>query len=751
MAVDGGFILLPHMILSRLATRPLAVLFVAASMLTACQRFSVGEPSKTTPVILISIDTLRSDHLPAYGYKGIETPNIDALRADSILYSKAYSHVPLTLPSHASILTGMLPADHGVRDNVGYRLSESVPTVQQLLKANGYATGAAVSAFVLRRETGIARGFDFFDDDVKPLNGENLIGRVQRDGGDTLKAAEKWLDAQGKRPFFFFLHLYDPHSPYTPPEPYFSRYSNHYDGEIVYDDAVIGDLVADLKRRGVYDEALIILLSDHGEGLSEHGEEEHGLFLYREALQVPLIVKLPQQRKRGATVDTPVQLADVFPTIIERTASAMPASGHRTGQSLLTFLKGGPARPIFAETYYPRFHFGWSDLHSLIEGNDHYIRAPHPELYDLAADPKERQNVLETNRRATVKLRAAIEPFVKEAETPANIDPEEARKLAALGYVGSTVATKSGQALPDPKEMIGVFHDIRVAYTAYRNGNPQEALQLTDKLLVANALITDLWDLKSKILFKMGDTKGSIEAAKEGLRHVPGAIALLFDVANLSLTAGDLDTAEKHAEIALKIEPGQAHDILAQVWKRRGNAAKAEEEAKLAVATAHDPTDALLMLSGIESLRGNVPAALAYLDKAIVSNGRSTEKHPGLHAARGDLLARLDRNAEAEQELRLAIQTNPALPDAYASLVMLLAVQHRLDEATKVIFEMVKNAPQPHTYTVVAETLTAIGDDQGALFWAEQGQQKYPQDAELKQLPQHIRQASPILRQRMMH
>lgn len=739
------------MIRFRSSARLFAVLLVSAVMLAACQRFSVGQPSKTTPVILISIDTLRSDHLPAYGYKGIETPNIDALRGDSILFSKAYSHVPLTLPSHATILTGMLPADHGIRDNVGYRLPDSVPMVQELLAKNGYATGAAVSAFVLRRETGIARGFDFFDDDVRPVNGETLIGRVQRDGGDTLKAGQKWLDAQGKKPFFYFLHLYDPHSPYTPPEPFFTRYSNHYDGEIAYADSVVGDLIADLKRLGIYDDALIILLSDHGEGLSEHGEEEHGLFLYREALQVPLIVKLPQQRKKGATIGVPVQLVDVFPTILDRTATPMPASGHRTGQSLLTFLDGGAVRPVYSETFYPRFHFGWSDLHSLIDGNDHYIRAPQPELYDLAADPGEKRNMIEENRRATVKMRAALEPLVKEAQTPTNIDPEEARKLAALGYVGSTVPANSGDVLPDPKRMTGVFHDIRQAYTYYRAGQEQEALKLTDSLLASNGQITDLWDLKSKIVFKMGDTKGSIEVAKEGLRHVPGAIALLFDVANLALSVGDLDTAEKHAEIALKIEPGQAHDILAQVAQRRGDMQKAESEAKLAVGTEHDPTDVLIMLGSIEKKRGNIPAALAYVDKAIEASGRSNKKHPGLHVARGDLLARLDRNEEAEQEFRAEIQTNPTVPDAYASLVMLLAVEHRLDEATKMIFAMVNAAPEPRTYVLVAETLTAIGDARGALFWADQGQQRFPQDAELRKLPAHIRESAPMLRQRLMH
>src|SRR6266851_1646275 len=427
------FSLREKVVLSGAKDRMRGGVFVVISLLLAAAcRGRIASPSRTTPIVLISIDTLRSDHLPAYGYKGVATPNIDSLRADSILYSHAYSHVPLTLPSHVSMLTGMLPAESGMHDNVGFRLSDSIPTIQELLKKNGYATGAAVSAFVLRHETGIARGFDFFNDEVEPLGTDKTIGRVQRDGRETLHALQKWLDGQADKPFFAFLHLYEPHSPYTPPEPYFSRYPNHYDGEIAYSDAIVGELLDDLKQKGIYDKALIILVSDHGEGLNEHGEEEHGIFLYREALQVPLLIKLPHEGKSGATVNTPVELVDIFPTILDRTATPAPTKGRRAGQSLLAFLSGGPQRQIYSETYYPRFHFGWSDLHSMIEGNDHFIRAPQPELYDLGTDPAEKHNVLQVNRRAYVRLRQAIEPFVRETAAPTNIDPEEAAKLAAL-------------------------------------------------------------------------------------------------------------------------------------------------------------------------------------------------------------------------------------------------------------------------------------------------------------------------------
>ncbi len=736
-----------HAILSSV-TAFAALLF--GLILTACDRHSIGAPLRTTPVILISIDTLRSDHLPAYGYKGVATPNIDALRADAILYERAYSHVPLTLPSHVTILTGMLPADSGIRDNMGNRLSESIPTLPDLLKKNGYATGAAVSAFVLRRETGVAHGFDFFDDSTKAINGGEVLGRIQRIGGETLQAIRPWLNKQGAKPFFLFFHLYDPHTPYEPPEPYFSRYPNHYDGEIAYSDAVVGDLIADLKRMGVYDKALIILLSDHGEGLNEHGEEEHGMFLYRYALQVPLIVKLPQSRRAGASVPVPVQLVDVFPTILERTETPAPKTGHRTGQSLLTFIDGGPTRQVYSETYYPRFHFGWSDTQSLIDGKDHFIRAPMPELFNLATDPGEKKNLVQDDRRTYVRMRAAIEPLIKEAVAPSGFDPEEAAKLAALGYVGSTVTPQNGKELPDPKVELGAFQNIRLAYTYYKNKHYPEALRLTNSLLGTNAQIVDLWDLKSKILWAMGEHGGALESAKEGLRQNPGAIALLFDVANLALTNGDLDTAQQHAEIAVKIEPGQAHEILSRIWVARQNPDRAEQEAKLALQTVNDPTTELMILAGIEMDRANYQKALAYLDQAAVHvQQRTPPKFLTLHLTRGDALARLGRGEEAEREFRAEINDFPTDPRAYSSLIMLLATEHRIDQATQVVFDAIKASPAAHSYVVIAETLKAIGDDRGALFWTYQGLQHFPQDAELRQLPKRLAAVTPMLKSQL--
>src|SRR6202521_757107 len=289
------------------------VLLFAMSLVAAgCGRAPGGASAagtwKDAPIVLISIDTLRSDHLPAYGYRRVETPAIDALRRDAVLFTRAYSHVPLTLPSHCSILSGRLPGDHGVRDNVGYHFDAAThQSLPMVLKQAGYATGGAVSAYVLRVETGISRGFDFWDSQVAMQFSAGLA-QSRRPGQETARLALDWLHGVAGRPFFLFLHLYEPHSPYTPPEPFASRYKDSpYDGEIANADAVVGGVLAELRRLGVYERAVGVLLSDHGEGLGEHGEAENGMLLYRTTLQVPLLLKLPGARRGGTRGAAPAR------------------------------------------------------------------------------------------------------------------------------------------------------------------------------------------------------------------------------------------------------------------------------------------------------------------------------------------------------------------------------------------------------------------------------------------------------------
>jgi len=264
----------------------------------------------------------------------VQTPHLDRFAKDAIVFENAYTHVPLTLPAHVSILTGLLPFEHGVRDNLGYRFeAKSHPTLQGLLKSQGYATGAAVSAYVLRAGTGIGDGFDFYDDKMVVPFGTDALGRVQRPGGETASIASRWLEGVKGQPFFLFFHTYEPHAPYEPPEPFKSRYALAYDGEIAAADAVVGGLLDELRRLGLYDRALVIVLSDHGEGLGEHGEDEHGILLYRWALHVPLLVKLPGSARAGTRVAAPVETIDLLPTVA-RLVGLTPPGGLR-GRSLL--------------------------------------------------------------------------------------------------------------------------------------------------------------------------------------------------------------------------------------------------------------------------------------------------------------------------------------------------------------------------------------------------------------------------------
>jgi arylsulfatase A-like enzyme/Flp pilus assembly protein TadD len=715
-----------------MSARFTAAILLVLSFLAACGRDKVPAPDSGTPVFLITIDTLRSDHLPAYGYKGVETPQLDLFRGDAVLYEKAYSHCPLTLPSHTSILTGLLPSEHGTRDNIGYALPKTVPTVAEVLKKKGYATGAAISAFVLRREGGLDRGFDIYDDEVEPVSSARAIGLIQRDGDLTRQVATKWIGQQ-KKPVFFFLHLYEPHTPYTPPEPFKSRYSLPYDGEIAHADDILGKFLQSLKDAGLYEKALIIVTSDHGEGLGEHGEEEHGIFLYREAIQVPLLVKLPGNHLAGTTVAAPVQLIDIAPTIYERTAT--PAPAKLTGQSLVAFMGDRKPEPrkIYSESYYPRFHYGWTDQHSLIDNERHFIQSPKPELFDVVKDPDEKTNVYEQDRRGSFAMKTAIEPFIREAEAPANVDPEDVAKLAALGYLGSTVQTKPGEVLPDPKDNIQAMKDIGLAFTKYRQKEYQVALDLTTKLLESNARILDLWDLKSKLLARLGRPEDAIVAAQEGLKLSPRAIHLALDIATIQLDLKQYKEAEQHADLALSGEPGQAHELLAQIALAQKDIAKAEKHAKLALASDRDRSAPLMTLARVQRDKGELDAALASLN-AAVARKREKESISMLYFLRGDVYARMGRAEEAEKDFRQEIESFPEDPMAYKNLVLLLVAEGRIPEATALIRKLVDESPTPPSYVAVCTVLETLGDQRGVKYWARQGLQKFPQHRELQRL-----------------
>jgi arylsulfatase A-like enzyme len=336
------------------------------------------------------------------------------------------------------MFTGLLPFEHKVRDNLGFTLAAGMPTLASLFKAAGYHTGGFASAFVLRPDTGVAQGFDFYDATLPPAGADQAPAEILRAGPATLAAATKWLDTQADGRFFLFFHIYEPHAPYTPP----SRFAmpDPYDGEVAYADEIVGQLFDVLRRRQWYDSATIVFTADHGEGLDDHGEKEHGLFVYEETIRVPLAIKRPHQDRGGSRTASLVQHIDLLPMLAEM-AGFTPPAGVR-GRSLQPLLTGrGAIAPqgVYAEALYPRYHFGWSELTTLVEGRYKLIKAPRSELYDLERDPRERENIIDARVQQAAALRTGLDQLIagRPVDAPGAVSAEDRQRLAALGYVGA--------------------------------------------------------------------------------------------------------------------------------------------------------------------------------------------------------------------------------------------------------------------------------------------------------------------------
>lgn len=612
------------------------VLPVLLLLLLTCAPREVVRPS----IVLISVDTLRSDRLPAYGYTQGLTPHIDALRRDGMLFERAYSHAPLTLPSHLSMLTGLPPNEHGVRNNIGYRFDGSkFRTLAGVLKENGYRTGAAVSSYVLRSETGIASGFDVYDDDI-PARPGAATAENMRSGFETLERARSFLDRPG--PFFLFFHIYEPHAPYTP----------SYDGEITTSDAIIGELLAALKSSGVYDDAAIVFTSDHGEALWEHGEDQHGILLYREVLQVPLIVKLPGGARANTNVAEPFALRQVFDIILD---AAKIRNETRRG-------------PVYSETFYPRIHLGWSELRSLIDGRWHYIESSRPELYDLERDPRETNNVLASERRVAASMRNALAAIPAGDTTVGAIDPEEAKKLAALGYVG-TVRQRTGP-LPNPREQIHLLRDLKHAFQLAAEKRNDEAIAAFRALLRTNPALTDVSTRLGEVLLESGRAAEAVEVYRAA-------------IARSERFSPDLSLA------------------LAVALFRAGQHAEAAKHAEAALAAGDREPREVLMLAEMQRAAGDYQAALRTLDRA--------GDIEGVNHARGDIYARTDRPDEAIAAYRREIARYPGHLQSYANLAVIYAILGRKSDAEAVLSDLVRANPHPAARELEAKTRATLG------------------------------------------
>ena len=605
-------------------------------------------------------------------------------------------------------------------------------TLAARFKAAGYTTGAAVSAYVLRHQTGIADGFDFFDDAIEVAGAGDSLADTQRDGRLTVDALGGWIDRQANAKVFAFLHLYEPHTPYTPPLSY--RAGDPYDGEIAYADELVGRLLDCIKARGWLDRAIVAIVSDHGEGLGDHGESEHGILLYREALQVPWILRLPGGAGGGRRVAGTLGLVDVAATLLDL---AGLDAGSLDGQTVRGALAANVRidRSVYSESFYPRLHLGWSDLASATEQKLRYIRAPLPELYDLSNDPGERRNLVGSRTGAANAMAGWIARTADSSKPkdPDSVPADVRARLKSLGYLASSSArlSPSSSPLPDPKDHIAAFEALKRALAVERAGRAAEAIELYRKILVSDPRMVDAWESLAKALAGGGQMKEAIAAFGKAIEVDPLKPEPHLALARIYALERQPSLARQHAELGIQRDPGQGYEILAELMMDAGRFDEAAAAARHSLQVDSSRYMSRYLLGVVAQQRGRCDEAIGHFEAAI--EGKRLEPHAvvrNLHAGLADCLARAGRVADAEREFRAEISAIADSADARVGLATLYKSQGRAAETRAVMADLVARTPEPtaETYWTVVHTLTVLGDAAAAREWATRAREKFPHD-----------------------
>ena len=576
-----------------------AALGVAIVFQSACTRTQPAASAANFNLLLITLDTVRADHIGAYGYGKIETPNLDRLASEGVRFAEASSPVPLTLPAHATILSGLLPPRHGVRNNGAERFPEGPATLATQLAAAGYRTGAFIGAFVLDRRFGLGRGFDRYDDDIPRERAADLD--VERPGRVVTDRALAWLSEKSEKPFFAWVHLYDAHAPYAPPEPFRTLYPDRpYDGEVAEVDAQVGRLLAELDRRGFAGRTVVAVVGDHGEALGEHGELTHGLLVYEPSLHVPLLLRAPGVLPAGWVVETPVSLVDLAPTLAGLLERPLPAGADRSldGHDLSTTLRQRrepPAEDLYAESLYGTT-FGWSTVFALRRGEMKYIAAPRPELYDLRRDPGESQNLEERRPGQGKELAtrvAALAGSAGEAAAPAPLDAEARARLLSLGYLaGANLAGGKSTQGKDPKDAVVLFRAFEEAHWALVGGRLADARGQFEKLVDANPSNPVFMGQLAESCRRAADFERAVALYRKAVAIAPDDRDVRYNLAVTLQEAGRAQEAIEALTAAIRLDPGrpEAHNALAIALALRGELESARQE--LAKSVELDPHNA---------------------------------------------------------------------------------------------------------------------------------------------------------------
>jgi len=708
------------------------VLVVAAALLliAAVLLLSVWvRPRSHDNVIIVTLDTTRADRLGCYGYEKAETPALDGLAAQGVRYAAAFTHVPLTLPAHATLMTGRLPPEHGLRDNGRGKLPGGMATLAEVFRGRGYRTGAFLSGFVLDRRFGLDRGFDVYDDRMASRPSEEKLFDCENPANVTCDRALDWLGQRSDAPFFCWVHFYDPHTPYAPPEPFMERHADPYDGEIAFMDSQLGRLVAFLVRAGLREKTLIVVVGDHGESFGEHKEFEHGMLVYDTTMRVPLIASFPGKLPSGEVRHEPAGLVDIPATILDVMGWARPSGVG--GRSLLGM---GNAEPVYGESQFAHLGYGWAPLYSVTTARWKYIACPDPELYDLPRDPDETRNLYISEPDVAAELAASL-IGIRERMRPARadavaLDEDARRKLQSLGYLGGTTrAPASGvrRVLKDPKAMMDIVGICHKAERLIGSGKSTEAIDSLVPLLARSAESVLIHEHLTDACFKLG-------RYDEARKHVEAALALVPDnrtrIANLGAILFKQGDPVKAVELYRQclslpvdpLEPSTETGVSRLTVKTRLDMATAlralgrteEASAQCEQVLREDPgnSDAHTVLGNFLNRQSRYAEAVTHYRAAL----KRGETNAVLHSNLGVALSQMGKLEEGIREYRRSLEIDPTDADVRVNLGDALMGIRGTAEAVAEYREAVRLSPNdPRPAEVLGRTLMQLGRDAEAL------------------------------------
>lgn len=719
--------------------------------------------------ILITVDTLRADRIGCYGYSKVKTPTIDGFARRGIKFEKCIAETPLTLPSHTSLLTGTYPTYHGVRDNGGFLVPQELTTIAEVFKKAGYQTSAFVAAYVLDSKWGLNQGFDTYYDKFDLSKYKTIsLGNVQRRGDEVINEALAWLEGHRHQKFFTWIHLYDPHTPYDPPSPFKEEYPNHpYLGEIAYTDTQLSRLWSYLEKNGLTDKTILVFASDHGESLGEHQEKTHGFFIYQEGVHVPLIFVLPEKELQGLTRREVANLVDVMPTMLD--LAGLPLPSQVQGQTLVPIFtrEGKKERWAYSETYYPRFHYGWSELKGWQNQRYKLIKAPRLELYDLQEDPEETNNLIDSLPQLGRRLLAQLESFVAETSQGAfeidysHIDEETRQKLTALGYIGTFASQKDleGRKLGDPKDKIHIFNQLSHAREMGLKGDFSEAVRLIKEIIKDDPEVIDAYFTLGNLYFKHQEFDKALEQFFIALDKNPRDTFIVINIANCYIMKGEFEKGKEFLEEKLRSLPpdSQIYLILGNIEFALKNYKEAERAYRECLRLNAASASAYTALGGIYVIQNRLEEAEESLRQAAQLNPKLRNLHYNLaqlYEKKGDFaraineykteldniphnyrasfnLARLYRlmknDQEEEKYLKQAIESNPRFPLSYFYLARIyLNRGERFEEAIDLVKKGIELKPEkkdlPLGYFLLADLYNRIGDNERSQHYAVMGQ-----------------------------